>query len=86
MHGTGIYLWKDGRKYDGEYINDKVDLLLCKRNMGLGFIHLRMAGGMRVNGEKESKVINYIIGNMVKENISKQTVGYGKGSGKMVNV
>ena len=24
MHGTGIYLWKDGRKYDGEYINDKV--------------------------------------------------------------
>ena len=28
MHGTGIYLWKDGRKYDGEYINDKVDFII----------------------------------------------------------
>ncbi len=23
MHGKGIYTWKDGRKYDGEYHNDK---------------------------------------------------------------
>ena len=23
MNGRGVYYWKDGRKYDGEYINDK---------------------------------------------------------------
>lgn len=23
MHGRGVYTWKDGRKYEGEYINDK---------------------------------------------------------------
>ena len=23
MHGNGVYTWKDGRKYDGEYYNDK---------------------------------------------------------------
>jgi len=23
MHGIGIYSWKDGRKYDGEYSYDK---------------------------------------------------------------
>lgn len=23
MHGFGIYAWKDGRKYEGEYLNDK---------------------------------------------------------------
>ena len=23
MHGKGIYTWKDGRKYEGEYLNDK---------------------------------------------------------------
>ena len=23
MHGKGIYIWKDGRKYEGEYIMDK---------------------------------------------------------------
>jgi hypothetical protein len=23
MHGKGIYTWKDGRKYEGEYFNDK---------------------------------------------------------------
>jgi hypothetical protein len=25
MHGKGIYTWKDGRKYEGEYKNDKKD-------------------------------------------------------------
>lgn len=25
MHGRGCYIWADGRKYDGEYINDKKD-------------------------------------------------------------
>ena len=23
MHGKGIFEWKDNRKYEGEYINDK---------------------------------------------------------------
>mmetsp|Transcript_40017 Transcript_40017/g.52395 ORF Transcript_40017/g.52395 Transcript_40017/m.52395 type:complete len:93 (+) Transcript_40017:1004-1282(+) len=23
MHGSGIYLWEDGRRYQGEYENDK---------------------------------------------------------------
>jgi len=23
MHGRGVYTWKDGRKYEGEYLNDK---------------------------------------------------------------
>lgn len=32
MHGKGLYTWRDGRKYDGEYHNDKkvyilIDLL-----------------------------------------------------------
>ena len=25
MHGKGVYTWKDGRKYEGEYKNDKKD-------------------------------------------------------------
>lgn len=23
MHGKGVYTWKDGRRYEGEYVNDK---------------------------------------------------------------
>ena len=23
MNGRGIYTWKDGRKYEGQYVNDK---------------------------------------------------------------
>ena len=23
MHGYGILIWKDGKKYEGEFINDK---------------------------------------------------------------
>jgi len=23
MHGNGIYNWPDGRRYEGDYINDK---------------------------------------------------------------
>ncbi len=23
MHGKGIYTWKDGRRYEGEYLNDR---------------------------------------------------------------
>jgi len=25
MHNKGVYTWADGRKYEGEYINDKKD-------------------------------------------------------------
>ena len=25
MHGRGSYIWADGRKYEGEYVNDKKD-------------------------------------------------------------
>ena len=23
MHGTGVFTWADGRKYEGEYFDDK---------------------------------------------------------------
>jgi len=23
MHGKGVYTWKDGRKYEGDYVDDK---------------------------------------------------------------
>ena len=23
MHGRGVFTWPDGRKYEGEYVNDK---------------------------------------------------------------
>ena len=23
MHGKGVYTWKDGRRYEGDYYNDK---------------------------------------------------------------
>jgi hypothetical protein len=23
MHGFGVYTWADGRRYEGEYLNDK---------------------------------------------------------------
>ena len=23
MHGKGVFSWKDGRRYEGEYVNDK---------------------------------------------------------------
>lgn len=28
MHGKGVYTWKDGRKYDGDYLNDKKHVIL----------------------------------------------------------
>ena len=23
MHGDGVYVWNDGRRYEGNYVNDK---------------------------------------------------------------
>ena len=41
MHGKGIYLWKDGRKYEGDYIMDK------KHGHGIYF----WADGRKYDGE-----------------------------------
>ncbi len=27
MHGYGIYRWADGRKYEGEYVEDKKEVI-----------------------------------------------------------
>lgn len=65
MHGKGVYTWKDGRKYEGEYINDK------KHGNGVytwyfkyKFINIikgLMVENMKGNGKKGN--------NMVKVNI-----------------
>ena len=41
MHGKGVYAWKDGRKYEGEYFNDK------KHGFGIYY----WADGRRYEGE-----------------------------------
>ena len=30
MHGKGVYKWPDGRSYDGEYFNDKKNVMNSK--------------------------------------------------------
>ena len=59
MHGRGIFEWPDGRKYDGEYVNDK------KEGYGVfewykfipEFLNKigQMAGNIKVAGKTESK-------------------------------
>ena len=41
MHGKGIYTWKDGRRYEGDYFNDKKH----------GFGVYAWADGRRYEGE-----------------------------------
>lgn len=41
MHGRGVYVWKDGRKYEGEYKEDKKD----------GFGTYTWADGKKYSGE-----------------------------------
>ena len=43
MHGYGVYTWKDGRKYEGEYLYDKKH----------GFGVYTWADGRRYAGEWE---------------------------------
>lgn len=78
MNGRGIYLWKDGRKYEGFYLNDKkhgygiyiwpdgrVYLLFYFRNM-------KVIGIMENNLEKVGMYykmagVNWDFGRMEKE-------------------
>lgn len=69
MHGKGLYTWKDGRKYDGEYHNDKkvmfynlinmytIFMFYKYKSMDLEFIYGQMDAGMKENGDQESKNI-----------------------------
>ena len=62
MHGKGVYTWKDGRRYEGDYLNDKkhglgVYIWLYYTIIILGLMDV----GMRGNGSMEN--------NMGKENI-----------------
>jgi hypothetical protein len=40
MHGRGVYSWKDGRRYEGQYLKDK--------KHGFGIYH--WADGRRYEG------------------------------------
>ena len=42
MHGFGIYSWPDGRKYEGNYVDDK--------KMALEYIHGQMGENMKEIG------------------------------------
>lgn len=66
MHGKGVYTWKDGRKYEGEYQNDKVrPNLLIIRNMGMAPTTGLTAGITKANGIKASKFFyKYFLDNM----------------------
>jgi len=50
MHGRGKYAWADGRKYEGEYLNDK------KHGFGVyTWPDGRMYQGFWENGKQEGK-------------------------------
>ena len=52
MHGKGVYSWKDGRKYEGDYNQDKKE----------GFGIYTWANGRKYVGEwKNGKQYLYII-------------------------
>ena len=63
MHGKGIYTWKDGRKYEGEYYNDKKNVIfkniffLLRKWMNLLFQYINNS-----NSKKTFKILyNYNI-------------------------
>jgi hypothetical protein len=39
MHGKGIYTWKDGRKYEGEYYEDKKHVWM-RSKIGIWYLHM----------------------------------------------
>ena len=94
MHGKGVYTWKDGRKYEGEYQKDNkhvqiVDFYLTKLlefsyaclNVMIRdsvFILGLMAKNMKVNGQTEN--------NMEKESTFTWMVQSKQEYGKMENV
>ena len=54
MHGFGVYTWKDGRKYEGQYYMDK------KQGHGIyTWPDGRKYDGMWKNGKQEGKGICY---------------------------
>lgn len=90
MHGYGVYTWKDGRRYEGDYFNDKKhvkrkgsyrktvtnrgDWLICRDSA-----HTcgSTEGNTSVSGSWESST--------ERENTSWLTVRYELVSGKMAN-
>ena len=72
MHGAGIFTWADGRKYDGEYFDDK------KQGHGVfTWPDNRQYDGSWMNGKQEGVGIYYN---------QKGEVRYGKWqNGKRVN-
>lgn len=56
MHGRGIYTWKDGRKYDGEYQHDKkhgYGMYYWNDGRGIEISNIKF---MRENGPMENKM------------------------------
>ena len=69
MHGKGVYSWADGRKYEGDYFNDKKNV-----NYNTFF-----------NMKKCKNQINEINKKRVKEFMFGQMEGNMMDIGKMVN-
>ena len=66
MHGKGIYIWKDGRKYEGEYVNDKkhgfgsnVNFIKWQFIDGLMEEDMKENGKMENNMEREKYIFFY---------------------------
>ena len=50
MHGRGIFIWSDGRKYEGDYVNDR------KEGFGVfTFRDGRIYEGEWINGRQHGK-------------------------------
>lgn len=43
MHGKGTYIWQDGRKYEGDYFDDKKNVLPLSLPYSQGVRHLQLA-------------------------------------------
>lgn len=86
MHGKGLYTWKDGRRYEGEYHNDKkhvkikeIYIIIMFINIdifirGMGYIDGLMEENMKGNGR--------MVNNMDLENIFCQMELKGLGIGR----
>jgi hypothetical protein len=50
MEGYGVMTWKDGKKYEGEYVNDKMEGAGVLYEPGIGIFHGSWMKGKK-NGE-----------------------------------